>query len=107
MATDWNKLQPFYVGVPHQRRPFIVSVEYARHNKPPEPNDQFFEGDHDLHGVEEVMTPADAEVLMDPRDPDRPGGMIRHQAAAIAVLVRRELESQGVLEPDEDEETAD
>ena len=48
-----------------------------------------------------------AALAMDPRDHDSPGGQARHQAIAIAMLVRTELESQGVLEPDEEADEVD
>jgi len=104
MATDWTKFTPFYVGVPHQRRPFVVTALAAKSRMAPDidAGDLHFYGDHDLSAVEIIDSPSAAETLMDPRDPGQPGGQARHQAIAIAILVRTELESQGVLEPDEE-----
>ena len=107
MATDWSKLEPFYVGVPHQRRPFVVSTRAAETHMAPEDSDEVFRGDHDLSGTYYVETQQDAEHLMDPRDPKRPGGEIRHQGLAVAMLVRKELELQGVLEQDDEESNDD
>ena len=102
-APDWGKLEPFYVGVPHQRQPFVVTKRAADQSKPPlaEDGDTSFEGDHDLHGVQVVETQQDAELLLDPHDHERPGGQARHQAAAIAAVVRAELVAQGVLPEDD------
>lgn len=99
MATNWKRLQPFYVGVPHRMRPF---VRYPGRCDPPENNDVYFEGDSDLSGVYVVDDQQIAEALMDPLDHGRPGGQARHQAAQIAILVRHELESQCVLTPDQE-----
>lgn len=50
IKTNWDKLRPFWIGVPHQRPAFVAYPEYS---DPPDSDagDTYFAGDHDLSGV--------------------------------------------------------
>jgi len=89
----WTMLRRFFVAVPHQKRPYVVY---------PENENEDVGGYQDLAMVWEVANQADAERLLNATD-ERPGGQARHQAGAIATLVRGELIEQGVLDETETE----
>jgi len=92
--TNASKFEPFYVGVPHQKPPFIVMFRDIEALPPcEEDGDRFFSGDHDLHTFHVVETVGDALVLIASGQGDR----TRHQAYPIAVMVEQQLVDMGVV----------
>ena len=95
-----ESFEAFYIGVPHQKPPFIVRA-CDLDALPPvdEDDDEIFEGDHDLSGVYNVDSIEEAQKLL--ATSTHGGVQARHQAIKIAVLVERELVDMGVAEDDE------
>ena len=93
-AVTGVTVRPFFVLVPHQMPASLDWPECAE-----EPNeeagDRYIEGDHDLHTIYRVESLDDALPLL--QHSDGRGGQARHQAIKVAVLVKNELVSQGVL----------
>lgn len=93
-----NEFEPFFVGVPHQKKPFIVP-KYNIPDFPPnrENNDHYFLDDHDLHSVidcDNLYSTFDywSSILAKPVK-NRP-----HQWALILIEIEFEIKKQNLIE---------